>query len=169
MRTQRCTATPRSPARWMGVTVVAVTALSVSGCGGGSSGGTSSAAKPTASITPSSPSPSSATSSRAASSVAPTGSDSKGTVVTADESDFKISLSSATFTPGRYTFIANNVGQTAHALEIDGPGVSDRKTPTISPGASTPVTVALQKGSYEVYCPVDSHKAMGMDLHITVS
>ena len=92
-----------------------------------------------------------------------------GTVVTANESDFKISLSSTTFTPGRYTFIAKNVGQTAHALEIDGPGVSDRKTPTISPGASTPGTVALQKGSYEIYCPVDSHKAMGMDLHITVS
>ena len=47
--------------------------------------------------------------------------------------------------------------------------MSDRKTPTISPGASTAVTVTLQKGSYEVYCPVDSHKAMGMDLHITVS
>ena len=166
MRTQRCTATPRSPARWMGVAVVAVAALSVSGCGG--SGGTS-AAKPTASVTPSSPSPSSAMSSRAASSAAPAGSGSTGTVVTANESDFKISLSSATFTPGRYTFIAKNVGQTAHALEIDGPGVSDRKTPTISPGASTPVTAALQKGSYEVYCPVDSHKAMGMDLHITVS
>ena len=166
MRTQRCTAAPRSPAHWMGVAVVAVTALSVSGCGG--SGGTS-AAKPTASVTPSSPSPSSAMSSRAATSAAPAGGGSTGTVVTANESDFKISLSSATFTPGRYTFIAKNVGQTAHALEIDGPGVSDRKTPTISPGASTPVTVALQKGSYEVYCPVDSHKAMGMDLHITVS
>ena len=166
MRTQRCTAAPRSPARWMGVAVVAVTALSVSGCGG--SGGTS-AAKPTASVTPSSPSPSSAMSSRAASSAAPAGSGSTGTVVTANESEFKISLSSTTFTPGRYTFIAKNVGQAPHALEIDGPGVSDRKTPTISPGASTPVTVALQKGSYEVYCPVDSHKAMGMDLHITVS
>ena len=166
MRTQRCTAAPRSPTRWMGVAVVAVTALSVSGCGG--SGGTS-AAKPTASVTPSRSSPSSATSSRAATSAAPAGSGSTGTVVTANESEFKISLSSTTFTPGRYTFIAKNVGQTAHALEIDGPGVSDRKTPTISPGASTPVTVALQKGSYEVYCPVDSHKAMGMDLHITVS
>ena len=166
MRTQRGATTLRSPAHWMGVAVVAVTALSVSGCGG--SGGTS-AAKPTASVTPSSPSPSSAMSSRAATSAAPAGSGSTGTVVTANESEFKISLSSTTFTPGRYTFIAKNVGQTAHALEIDGPGVSDRKTPTISPGASTPVTVALQKGSYEVYCPVDSHKAMGMDLHITVS
>ena len=162
MRTRRGAEAPRSPGRWMGVTVVAVTALSVSGCGGGS-GGASSAAKPTATVTPNS-----AASTRSASSAAPTGSG-KGTVVTADESEFKINLSSTKFPAGTYTFIAKNTGQAPHALEIDGPGVSDRKTSTISPGASTAVTVTLQKGSYEVYCPVDSHKAMGMDLHITVS
>ena len=159
MRTRRGAEAPRSPGRWMGVAVVAVTALSVSGCGGGS-GGASSAAKPTATVIPNS-----AASTRSA---APTGSG-KGTVVTADESEFKINLSSTKFPAGTYTFIAKNTGQAPHALEIDGPGVSDRKTSTISPGASTAVTVTLQKGSYEVYCPVDSHKAMGMDLHITVS
>lgn len=47
--------------------------------------------------------------------------------------------------------------------------MSDRKTGTISGGGSTAVTVTLQNGSYEIYCPVDRHKAQGMDLHITVS
>lgn len=90
-------------------------------------------------------------------------------MITADESEFKIKLSASKFTAGTYTFVAKNTGHAPHALEIDGPGVSDRKTSTISGGGSTAVTVTLQKGSYEIYCPVDGHKAAGMDLHITVS
>jgi uncharacterized cupredoxin-like copper-binding protein len=92
-----------------------------------------------------------------------------GTAVTATETDFKIALSRSAFTPGTYTFTAQNKGQTVHALEIDGPGVAGRKSATISPGASTNLTVALRTGSYELFCPVDGHKDLGMDLHITVS
>ncbi|MDQ6657996.1 MAG: hypothetical protein M3Z00_07200 [Actinomycetota bacterium] len=29
--------------------------------------------------------------------------------------------------------------------------------------------MTLQKGTYELYCPVGNHKQMGMDTHITVS
>ncbi len=57
---------------------------------------------------------------------------------------------------------------TTHALEIDGPGVSDKASDTVSPGSSTSLTVTLRKGSYELYCPVDGHKDLGMDTTITV-
>lgn len=89
-------------------------------------------------------------------------------MVTADETEFTITLSTTKFTAGTYTFVAKNTGNAPHALEIDGPGVSDRKTTTNSGGASSAVTVTLQRGSYELYCPVDSHKGKGMDLHIAV-
>jgi uncharacterized cupredoxin-like copper-binding protein len=53
---------------------------------------------------------------------------------------------------------------------ITGPGVQQAKTADlISPGESESVTVTLQKGSYDIYCGVPGHKAMGIDVHITVS
>jgi hypothetical protein len=30
------------------------------------------------------------------------------------------------------------------------------------------LTVTLQPGRYEIHCPVDGHKTMGMDTHFTV-
>ena len=91
-----------------------------------------------------------------------------GKVVMVDETEYKISLSTSAFTPGTYTFKVADKGQTTHALEIDGPGVSDRKSSAVSPGGSTSLTVKLQKGTYEVYCPVDGHRGLGMDTKITV-
>jgi uncharacterized cupredoxin-like copper-binding protein len=91
-----------------------------------------------------------------------------GKTVTVDETEYEISLSQTTFTPGTYTFTIADRGQTTHALEIDGPGVEDLKSDTVSPGASADLTVTLKKGTYEVYCPVDGHKDLGMDTKITV-
>lgn len=31
------------------------------------------------------------------------------------------------------------------------------------------MTVTLKAGSYEAYCPIGDHKAMGMDMHFTVT
>ena len=92
-----------------------------------------------------------------------------GKTVTVDETDYKISLSKTTLTPGTYTFKIADKGQTTHALEIDGPGVSDVKSDSVSPGGSASLTVTLKKGTYEVYCPIDGHKGLGMDTKITVS
>ena len=91
-----------------------------------------------------------------------------GRDVNVSETEFTISLPTMTFTPGEHTFKITNKGTITHALEIDGPGVSDRKSEALSPGASTSMTVTLQKGTYEVYCPVDGHKARGMQTKITV-
>ncbi|MTD52961.1 copper-binding protein [Amycolatopsis pithecellobii] len=90
-----------------------------------------------------------------------------GTAVKATLTDYRITLSQATFAPGTYTFTAVNAGSTPHALEINGPGVADQRTPgTIAPGQSSAVTVTLGPGSYEMWCPVDGHKDLGMDLTV---
>jgi len=65
--------------------------------------------------------------------------------------------------PGTYTFRAVNDGQTVHALQIEGHGIEE-ETEEIQPGESAEVTVELpEPGDYELYCPVDDHKAMGME------
>jgi uncharacterized cupredoxin-like copper-binding protein len=98
---------------------------------------------------------------------AATGGDGAGTVIDVDEKDFTIELSTMEFTPGTYTFVATNNGQTTHALEIEGQGVEE-ETEDIAPGDSAELTVTLEAGEYELYCPVGNHKDMGMKLDITV-
>jgi uncharacterized cupredoxin-like copper-binding protein len=97
-----------------------------------------------------------------------TGGTAGGQTVTVAETDFKLALSTSTFKPGTYTFAVRNMGKATHALEVEGPGVGERKSDTVSPGESTSLTVTLQQGTYELYCPVDNHKDLGMETKITV-
>jgi uncharacterized cupredoxin-like copper-binding protein len=64
--------------------------------------------------------------------------------------------------------VAVNSGHAVHSLEVNGPGVDSRKTPDLQPGQTADLTVTLQKGSYDVFCPVDSHKQLGMNLELQV-
>jgi plastocyanin len=90
--------------------------------------------------------------------------------VTATETEYRIQLSQTSLQPGTYTFVAVNKGKVAHSLEIDGPGVSDRRlSGTIPPGGTQSLTVKLGRGKYEIYCPVDGHKKLGMDTTIGVA
>jgi hypothetical protein len=88
-------------------------------------------------------------------------------VVTVGESEFKLALSTDSFSPGSYTFRAVNNGHIVHSLEIRGPGV-DVTTPNLDPGQSANLHVTLQDGSYDVFCPIGSHKSLGMDAEVTV-
>ena len=90
------------------------------------------------------------------------------TTVKAVETDFHIALSQSTFKTGRYTFVAQNKGQTTHALMISGPGIKVAMTKEISPGQSAKLTVTLKKGAYDIDCPVPGHKALGMNVNINV-
>ncbi|MEU5532587.1 copper-binding protein [Streptomyces sp. NPDC020362] len=91
-----------------------------------------------------------------------------GTRVTVTETEYALKLSRSSFTPGTYTFVSDNAGKITHALSIDGPGVEDARTKDLQSGQEAPLTVTLKKGTYDLYCPIDSHKQMGMDQHITV-
>ena len=67
---------------------------------------------------------------------------------------------------GTVTINYDNPSTTAHAVEIEGNGVEE-KSDTITEG-KTSVTADLKPGTYEFYCPVDSHKAQGMEGTLTV-
>ena len=67
---------------------------------------------------------------------------------------------------GKVTFNYNNPSQVPHALEIEGNGVEE-ETETITESDAS-VTVDLKPGTYEYYCPVDGHKAAGMEGTLTV-
>lgn len=96
------------------------------------------------------------------------GSPGTGTRVTVTETEYGLKLSRSSFTPGTYTFVSQNAGKITHALSIDGPGVEDARTHDIQSGHGATLTVSLKNGSYDVYCPIDSHKQLGMDQHIQV-
>jgi plastocyanin len=65
---------------------------------------------------------------------------------------------------GTYEFKVTNNGTIAHALEIEGNGVEEKK-----PGAGATLRVTLTKeGSYELYCPIDGHRNQGMKSSVTV-
>jgi hypothetical protein len=87
--------------------------------------------------------------------------------VTVGESEFKLTLAIDSFHPGSYTFRAVNTGKIVHSLEIKGPGV-DAITPNLDPGQSADLHVTLQDGSYDFFCPIGSHKALGMNAEVTV-
>ncbi|MCX4627811.1 copper-binding protein [Streptomyces sp. NPDC051366] len=89
------------------------------------------------------------------------------TQVTADLSDFHIALSRKTFTAGAYSFTVNNTGHHDHALEVEGPG-GEQRSKTLAPGESGKFDITLKDGTYELYCPVDGHKDLGMKAEITV-
>ncbi|MET7619809.1 plastocyanin/azurin family copper-binding protein [Streptomyces sp. NPDC005408] len=124
----------------------------LAGCGSGNAGGHGGGAK---------------TSAPPESSAPPKSSAPGVTQVKADLTDFHIALSQTTFKAGDYAFVAKNSGHHDHALEIEGPA-GEHRTKTLAPGASETLKVTLKSGTYEVYCPVDAHKDMGMKTEITV-
>jgi plastocyanin len=141
----------RNPATALPVIALAGLALVAAGCGSSndnksssSSGGSSAPAKKKA---------------------APSGG---GATLSETATDFKFSQPSATAKAGTVTVALANNGQAPHAIEIEKTPAGDKKSAVIQPGSSTKLTVKLPAGKYEFYCPVDSHKQMGMTGELTV-
>ena len=125
--------------RLLAPTVVVVVAIALSGCGGG---GDEESSPPTA--------PASQT-------------------FQVSEKEYSLTPSTITIdAPGTYAFEATNDGTTDHALEIEGNGVEE-KIDTLAPGESGTLTVALESGTYEMYCPISNHRDLGMEGEISVS
>jgi plastocyanin len=94
---------------------------------------------------------------------------SSGKTVDVTLKDYSIAVASTgSLAPGTYTFHVRNNGPSSHNLTINGPGVSDKATPTFAAGGSMDLTVTLKTGSYDLFCSVPSHKQLGMDTHLTV-
>jgi plastocyanin len=93
-----------------------------------------------------------------------------GGPITISETEFKLDPSSPEVPKaGPVQFTVKNDGTIDHALEIEGPN-GEIKTAAIAPGKSAKVTADLSKpGTYEMYCPIDGHKANGMKGEIKVA
>ena len=87
-------------------------------------------------------------------------------------SEWKIVLSSIEVESGTVVFHVRNNGTMPHAFEIEGQGV-EKATHPIRAGADSLIALRLEKGRYEVYCPIGegtsyAHKAMGMVASLNV-
>jgi plastocyanin len=68
---------------------------------------------------------------------------------------------------GKVTFTVTNDGQETHALEVEGDDVEE-ETDSIAAGESGTLTVDLEPGEYELYCPIDGHREQGMEGKLVV-
>jgi plastocyanin len=84
-------------------------------------------------------------------------------------SDFKIQPDNLEAEkPETVTYVVTNKGNTEHALEIEGNGIEE-ETDTLQAGDVGELTVTLKPGTYEMYCPIDDHRAQGMEGTLTVA
>jgi uncharacterized cupredoxin-like copper-binding protein len=89
--------------------------------------------------------------------------------VTADPGGaLKFDKTSLSTKAGKVTVTMDNPSSTPHALNIEGNGIEEKGTKTLTQGKAS-VTVNVKPGKYEFYCPVDGHKAAGMKGTLTVS
>jgi plastocyanin len=69
---------------------------------------------------------------------------------------------------GKVTIVMDNPSSVPHAIEVEGNGVEEEGK-TVTQGGKSTVSADLKPGTYEFYCPVDSHKEQGMEGTLTVS
>jgi plastocyanin len=79
----------------------------------------------------------------------------------------KFDKSSLEAKPGKVTIVMDNPSSLPHAVEIEGNGV-EAKGATVMKGGVSKATANVKPGDYEYYCPVDGHKAGGMEGTLTV-
>ncbi|HEV2129014.1 MAG TPA: cupredoxin domain-containing protein [Thermomicrobiales bacterium] len=70
---------------------------------------------------------------------------------------------------GQTTFEVTNVGSIEHNFEVEGQGIEREFEQNLQPSETKTMTVDLEPGTYEVYCPVGNHAEQGMRLELTVT
>jgi uncharacterized cupredoxin-like copper-binding protein len=89
-------------------------------------------------------------------------------------SEKEFSLNPSTITvpkPGTYAFQVTNDGTITHAFTVEAGGSEgdEAESGSIHPGSRKTVKFTFEAGKrYEMYCPVDGHKAQGMAGTISV-
>jgi plastocyanin len=135
-----------------GLAVIAVALAALTACGG-DDGGESAATTPA---------------------TAPTAEESatdaaQGQTLTATEGEMFIELSTGELSAGSYTIEVVNDGSATHDFVVERDGDDVAGTDTIAPGSSTTLEVDLEPGEYVFYCSVGNHRAMGMEVTVTVT
>lgn len=70
---------------------------------------------------------------------------------------------------GAVTINFDNPSGTPHAVNVEGNGVAEKGTATITKSKASVTLENLKPGKYEFYCPVDGHRQAGMEGTLTVS
>jgi plastocyanin len=136
--------------------VLGVAAAVLTACGGS----TSNTSATTTSATSSSAVAGSSSSGNAAAAAAQT--------LTATEADFSITLNKTTLPAGAYTIQVTNNGKATHDLVVEKGGTDVAASEKMGPGQSATLQVSLDPGQYVFYCSIGNHRAMGMELTVTV-
>ncbi|MGH2559247.1 MAG: cupredoxin domain-containing protein [Thermomicrobiales bacterium] len=74
-----------------------------------------------------------------------------------------------TVAAGAVTFVVTNAGAIEHNFEIEGQGIEEEFAEDLQPGETGELTLTLEPGAYEVYCPVGNHAEQGMEIELTVT
>jgi len=128
---------------------VALLALAVAGCGGSSN---------------------SSTTSTGAAATQPASGGGQIEKLSADPNGaLKFTQTSLTAKSGKVTIQMTNPSSSGveHGIAVEGNGV-DQDGQIVQPGGTSTVSVNLKPGTYEFYCPFDSHKQQGMTGALTV-
>lgn len=91
-----------------------------------------------------------------------------GATVLVTLSEGHLATQEATFPEGPVVLTVANAGKEVHSLHVEGPGVSKALDGTLLAEASGSLEVVLQKGTYELYCPVADHRSKGETLKVTI-
>ncbi len=97
------------------------------------------------------------------------GSETEAQSITATEGDFFIELNDDSLTAGSYEIEVVNEGDATHDLVVERDGEDVAASDQIGPGESSTFEVDLEPGEYVFYCSVANHRAMGMEVTVTVA
>jgi plastocyanin len=136
-----------------------VAALTLAACGGDDDDSSSSGSEATATET--------ATPTETATADSGGGGETLSLAAPADGS-LKFDKTELTAKAGSVTIDFDNPSSVPHAVEVEGDGIEEKGTDTITKSKSS-VTLDLKPGTYEFYCPVGNHRDQGMEGKLTVS
>jgi plastocyanin len=137
-------------------------ALTLAACGGSDKESTSTpAATEAATETPTAAATEAATE-------AASGSGAKVAIAADPGGALKFTESTLTAEAGNVEIDFSNSSQLPHAVEIEGNGLEEKTTETVTGKDAAPLKVDLKPGTYTFYCPVDGHRAAGMEGKLVV-
>lgn len=138
--------------------IVVAAALVFAACGGNDE-----APAPAATETPTAAATETPT---AAATETPTAAASKLAIEADPSGALKFTKTELTANAGQVEIDFSNPSQVPHSVEIE--GVGGAETETVTGADAKPITVDLKPGEYTFYCPVDGHRAAGMEGKLTV-
>lgn len=83
--------------------------------------------------------------------------------------DFKLSPADLETTSGAFELCVENAGKTPHDLAVRGRDGNDlARTPTLSEGEQSHLSLTVTAGTYPIYCAEPGHESLGMHGMLTV-